>query len=148
MKRILLLLVLCISPTIITSQSKIKASELIGCWKIYSEENKFYKNATVYRPCDYQSMFEKKGKRFRYKMVLESNHTCYYLTIGVSDIHKMKRGKWVFNKENGKVMIYNSKDYLIKSFKIQLLEKNLLLIQNIKDKTRFKAFLKYSLLAL
>ena len=128
MKKVLFFLIPFILPYYLFGQSEIKASELLGCWKNYSEENRFFKNVTVFRPCDYQSSFHK-ARRFRYKMLLKSNGTCSYLTIGVTDLHKMKSGKWTFNKENNQINIFNNNGKIFKRMKINHLDNSLLLIE-------------------
>lgn len=61
MKKVITLLLFLVSTNLLISQNQINKSDLIGCWKHYSEENKFFKNLIVYRPCNYKSVFEKKN---------------------------------------------------------------------------------------
>lgn len=109
------------------SQNKtIDPSDLIGCWKDYSEENKFHQKSNVYRPCDYQSIFHKKGKRFRFKIHFKENGNCSYLSIGANDIHLMKPGKWIYDSTTNELEVFDLEMKSIIKYRIQRLEKQLL----------------------
>ncbi len=132
MKKISITLVLLIFQALLFSQNDIKNSDIIGCWKIYSEENKFFKNSTVYRPCDYHSIHEKKRKWYRYSIIFRNDGTCSYTSPGKNDIPKMKEGFWNYDENSSEIQILNVNNEIITAWKVKQLETDLLLISNKK----------------
>lgn len=106
--------------------NSIKQSDLIGCWKYYPEESKFYPDIFVYRHCDYESIPSKRTIRGRFKMNLKANGKCYYSSIGATDINLIKSGKWVFGSSKNELEIFDLKMNSISKFKIDRIEKRLL----------------------
>ena len=108
-------------------QSKqIQQLDLIGCWKYYPEESKFFPDIIVYRPCDYESFSSKRNIRGRFKINFSANGKCSYLKIGAIDINVMKPGKWILNSSTNELEIFDLQMNSIRKYKIIRLEKSLL----------------------
>ena len=120
----LFLFALCF--TAIGQNNSIKQSDLIGCWKYFPEESKFYPDMTVYRPCDYTSFPSKRVIRGRFKMNFSANGKCSYLKIGATDINTMKPGKWTLDTSTNELEIFDLEMNSIRKYKIIRLEKRLL----------------------
>ncbi|MGS2727939.1 hypothetical protein ACU8DI_15140 [Psychroserpens sp. BH13MA-6] len=121
---ILLFFTLC--NTTFGQNNSINQSDLIGCWKYYPEESKFFPDMTVYRPCDYEPFPSKRVIKGRFKMNFRTNGECSYLKIGTTDINLMKPGKWTFNSSTNELEIFDLEMNSIRRFKIVRLEKQLL----------------------
>ena len=121
---ILLFFTLC--NTTFGQNTSINESDLIGCWKYYPEESKFYPDIYVFRPCDYESIPSKRVIRGRFKMDLRANGKCSYLKIGVTDINTMKSGNWTYDASTNELEIFDSKMNSIRKYIVERLENRLL----------------------
>lgn len=133
MKFFSILCFLILGPVVLAQDNSINESDLIGCWKSYPEENTFFRDIHVYRPCDYQSIFKsKKMRRFRFRMKLSANDNSSYLKIGATDLHRMVKGRWSFDSETRHLELLNLEMKSIRKWKVMLLEHNLLGITVVK----------------
>ena len=109
----------------INAQEKsIEEAHLIGCWKFYPEESRFFPGMEVYRPCDYD--FLEKLRRFRFTIDFKRNGECKYLTLAPNDGHYMSKGTWAYDAKKRKLTIFDLNQKLVKNYKISRLENNLL----------------------
>ena len=115
----------------LTQDNSIDKYDLIGCWKYYPEENKFFPDFIVYRSCNYESIFSKPMKS-RFEMNLKSNGECVYSKIGTYDFQTTSSGKWIFDATTNELKIIDSDENVFRKYKIERLDKDLLGLKNVK----------------
>jgi thiol-disulfide isomerase/thioredoxin len=106
----------------------IDQSYLIGSWTDSREEKDLNPDGMIFRPTDYKTF---PPSRFRFKMELAKDGTCKYMSLSPTDRHGMANGTWSFNEEINTLTLMNTEGSIIKSYKIETLEKELLLLKNI-----------------
>lgn len=105
----------------------IDPSSLIGSWTDSREEQELNPNGSVFRPTDYKTF---PPSRFRFKMELAKNGTCKYMSLSPTDKHGMAEGTWSFNAKTMVLTLMDSKGKTTKSYTIEKVEKDLLLLKN------------------
>jgi len=83
----------------------LQPDDLLGCWLDSREENVPESGIKIYRPCDYPDI---PPSRFRFRMELNKDKTCSWLTLSPTDAHYMSKGYWHMEDGN-KIVLRNNK---------------------------------------
>lgn len=100
-------------------------AKLMGCWLDSREENTAESGIRIFRPCDFESI---PPSRFRYRIIINDDNTCSWLTLSPNDAHFMTQGTWALETDN-KIVVMDENGVSVSSLTIDFVDDEILKIE-------------------
>ena len=100
-------------------------SQLMKNWtRSYEDETP---GKMMFRPSDFK---EFTPRRYRQVIQFGNNYKCVYSVLAPNDAHLMAVGTWYYNEAEKFIIIRNAENEILYNYKVDILEKNKLVVTN------------------